>query len=74
MHVLGDFNINFFDPAYKTHRLAKAFRNLNLQDTGKLEVKTEKASIAQVPNHKRLGMILDEDLTYEVHIDEQGFQ
>ena len=30
LHVLGDFNMNFFDPAYKKHGLAKAFRSLNL--------------------------------------------
>ena len=30
MHVLGDFNLNLFDPVYKTHRLVKAFRSLNL--------------------------------------------
>ena len=54
-----------------------------VQDTGKLEVKTDNAEIEQVANHKRLaredevshpllrlGMIIDEDLTYEVHVDE----
>ena len=40
-----------------------------VQDIGKLGVKTDNAEIEQVANHKRLGMIIDEDLTYEVHVD-----
>ena len=30
LHVSGHFNMNFFDPAYKKHRLAKVLRSLNL--------------------------------------------
>ena len=40
-----------------------------VQDTGKLGVKTDDAEIEQVADHKLIGMIIDEDLTYEVHID-----
>ena len=44
-------------------------RKRMVQDTGKLGVKTDNAEIEQVANHKLLGMIIDEDLTYEVHVD-----
>ena len=47
----------------------KRLRKRMVQDTGKLEVKTDNAEIEQVANHKLLGMIIDEDLTYEVHVD-----
>ena len=40
-----------------------------VQDTGKIGVKTDNAEIEQVANHKLLGMIIDEDLTYEVQVD-----
>ena len=40
-----------------------------VQDTGKLEVKTDKEEIEQVANHKLRGMITDEHLTFEVHVD-----
>ena len=39
-----------------------------VQDSGKLEVKTDNAEIENVANHKLLGMI--EDLTCEEHVDE----
>ena len=44
-------------------------RKRMVQDTGKLRVKTDNAEIEQVANHKLLDMIIDEDLTYEVHVD-----
>ena len=47
----------------------KRLREHMAQDTGKLGVKTDNADIEQVANHKLLGMIIDEDLTYEVHVD-----
>ena len=47
----------------------KRLRKRMVQDTGKLEVKTDNAEIEQVANHKLLGMIIDEHLTYEVHVD-----
>ena len=40
-----------------------------VQDSGKLEVKTDNAEIENVAKHKLLGMIIDEDLTYEVQVD-----
>ena len=40
------------------------------QDSGKLEVVTDTAEIEQVASHKRFGMIIDEDLTYEINVDE----
>ena len=30
MHIVGDFNINFLNSAYKQHRLVKALKSLNL--------------------------------------------
>ena len=39
-------------------------------DPGKLEVVKDTAEVEQVESHKRLGLIIDEDLTYEVHVDE----
>ena len=47
----------------------KRLREHMAQDTGKLGVKADNADIEQVANHKLLGMIIDEDLTYEVHVD-----
>ena len=47
----------------------KRLRKRIVQDSGKLEVKTDNAEIENVVNHKLLGMIIDEDLTYEVHVD-----
>ena len=47
----------------------KRLRKRMVQDTGKLEVKMDNAEIEQVANHKLLGMIIDEHLTYEVHVD-----
>ena len=47
----------------------KCLRKRMVQDTGKMGVKTDNAEIEQVANHKLLGMIIDEDLTYEVHVD-----
>ena len=44
------------------------------QDTGMLEVVTDTAKIEQVASHKILGSIIDEDLTYEVHVDELCMQ
>ena len=40
------------------------------QDFAKLEVVTDIAEIEQVASHKRLGLIIDENLTHEVHVDE----
>ena len=40
-----------------------------VQCSGKVKVKTHNAEIENVINHKLLGMIIDEDLTYEVHVD-----
>ena len=40
------------------------------QDTGMMEVVTDTAEIEQVATHKLLSLIIDEDLTYEVHADE----
>ena len=48
----------------------KRVRKRIVQDLGKLEVKTNNAEIKNVVNHKLLGMVTDEDLTYEVHVDE----
>ena len=47
----------------------KRLRKRMVQDAGKLGIKTDSAEIEQVANHKILGMIIDEDLTYEVHVD-----
>ena len=47
----------------------KRLRKRMVQDIGKLGVKTDNVEIEQVANHKRLRMIIDEDLTYEVHVD-----
>jgi len=47
----------------------KRLRKRIVQDSGKLVVKRDNAEIENV-NHKLLGMIIDEDLTYEVHVDE----
>ena len=44
------------------------------QDTGMLEVVTDTAKIEQVASHKILGSFIDEDLTYEVHVDELCMQ
>ena len=48
----------------------KRLRRRMDQDLGKLEVVTDTAKIEQVASHKLLGLIIDEDLTYEVHVDE----
>ena len=40
------------------------------QDSGKLEVVTDTAEIEQVASHKLFGLIIDEDLTYEINVDE----
>ena len=47
----------------------KRLRKRMVQDTGNLGVKTDNAEIEQVANHKLLGTITDEDLTYEVHVN-----
>ena len=47
----------------------KRLRKRMVQDTGKIGVETDNAEIEQVANHKLLGMTIDEDLTYEVHVD-----
>ena len=47
----------------------KRLQKRMVQDTGKLEVKTDKEEIEQVANHKLRGMITDEHLTFEVHVD-----
>ena len=44
------------------------------QDSGKLGVVTDTAGIEKVASHKPLGLIIDEDLTYEVHVDELCMQ
>ena len=48
----------------------KRLRKRIVQDSGKQEVKTDNAEIVNVKNHKLLGKIIDEDLTYEAHVDE----
>ena len=40
------------------------------QDPGKLEVVTDIAEIEQVASHKLFGLIIEEDLTYEINVDE----
>ena len=47
----------------------KRLRKRMVQDTGKMGVKTDNTEIEQVANHQLLGMIIDEDLTYKVHVD-----
>ena len=47
----------------------KRLRKRIVQDSGQLEVKTDNAEIENVGNHKLLGMIIDEDVTYEVHVE-----
>ena len=47
----------------------KRLQKRMVQDTGKLEVKTDNEEIEQVANHKLRGMIIDEHLTFEVHVD-----
>ena len=47
----------------------KRLRRRMDQDTAMLDVVTDTAEIEQVASHKLLGLIIDEDLTYEVHID-----
>ena len=39
------------------------------QDSGKPEVVTDTTEIEQVSSHKPFALIIDEDLTYEVHVD-----
>ena len=41
-----------------------------VQDSGKLEIKMHNAEIENIGNHKILGMTIDEDLTYQVHVEE----
>ena len=51
----------------------RRLRKRIVQDSGKLEVKTDNAEIENVANHKLPGSTMDEDLTYdmyEVHVDE----
>jgi len=45
-------------------------RKHKAQDTEKPEAKTDNAEIEQVASHELLGKIIDEYLTYEVHVDE----
>ena len=40
------------------------------QDSGKLEVVTDTAEIEQVASHKLFGLIIDEDLNYQINVDE----
>jgi len=47
----------------------KRLRKRMVQDTEKPEAKTDNAEIEQVANHELLGMIIDEYLTCEVHVD-----
>ena len=48
----------------------KRLRRRMDQDLGKLEVVTDTAEIEQVASHELLGLIIDEEITYEVHVDE----
>ena len=48
----------------------KRLRRRMDQDPGKLEVVTDIAEIEQVASHKLFGLIIDEDLTYEINVDE----
>ena len=51
--------------------MGERLRKRMTQDIGRLEVKMENAEIVQqVANHKFLDMIIDEDLTYEMHMDD----
>ena len=50
--------------------MGKRLRKRIVQDSGKLVVKGDNTEIENVVNHELLGMIIDEDLTYEVHVDE----
>ena len=47
----------------------KRLRRRMDQDLGKLEVETDTAEIEQVASHELLGLIIDEEITYEVHVD-----
>ena len=48
----------------------KRLRRRIAQEAQKFEASTENEVIEQVGNHKLLGVIIDEDLTYEAHVDE----
>ncbi|KAL9972248.1 hypothetical protein ACROYT_G018519 [Oculina patagonica] len=48
----------------------KRLRRRIAHDTGKFEARMQNAEIEQVGSHKLLGVIIDEDLTYEAHVDE----
>jgi len=50
--------------------MGKRLRKRIVQDSGKLVVKGDNTEIENFVNQKLLGMIIDEDLTYEVHVDE----
>jgi len=50
--------------------MGKRLQKRIVQDSGKLVVKGDNTEIENVVNHELLGMIIDEDLTYEVHVDE----
>jgi len=50
--------------------MGKRLRKRTVQDSGKLVVQGDNTEIENVVNHKLLGMIIDEDLTYEVHVYE----
>ena len=58
---------------YKTKALlvkGKCLQRHMDQDSGKLEVVMDTAEIEQVASHKLLGLIIDEDLTYKVYVNE----
>ena len=48
----------------------KRLRRRLAHDTGKFEARMQNAEIEQVGSHKLLGVIIDENLTYEAHVDE----
>ena len=48
----------------------KHLRRRIAHDTGKFEARMQNAEIEQVGSHKLLGVIIDENLTYESHVDE----
>ena len=48
----------------------KRLRRRMDQDSGKLEVVTDTAEIEQVASHKLFGLIIDEDLNYQINVDE----
>lgn len=50
--------------------MGKRLRRRLDQDTGQLEVSTDNTVIEQGASHKLLDVIIDEDVTFEVHVDE----